>query len=97
MKIEGLIPIGSVVLLKGGNHRLMIMGYAQKMADREDTVFDYVGCLYPEGFMGPDQNYLFNRDQIEKIYNVGYQTDGQMAFIDKIEQGLANFREQMQQ
>ncbi len=97
MKVEGLLPIGSVVMLFGGNHRLMITGYAQKMVDRDDTLYDYVACPYPEGYIGPEQNYLFNREQVEKVYNVGYQTDGQFAYVEKVEQGIRNFRQKLEQ
>ena len=96
MKIEGLLPIGSVVLLKGGNHRVMITGYAQKMVNREDAIYDYVACPYPEGFIGPDQNYLFDREQVEKIHSIGYQTEGQEAYVEKVEQGIAKIRAQLQ-
>ena len=48
MNIENLLPIGSVVLLKGGVKRLMIYGVRQ--TDKKDnTEYDYIGVLYPEG------------------------------------------------
>lgn len=95
MKIEGLLPIGSVVLLKGGEHRLMIIGYAQKMLNRENEIYDYVACPYPEGYLGPEENFLFNCAQVEKVYCVGYQTDGQFVYIDRVEQGIQNIRAQL--
>ncbi len=91
MKLEGLLPVGSVVMLKGGTHRTMIIGYCQRLVNEPDTVFDYVGCLFPEGYLSADKNFLFNRDQVETIYHVGYQTDGQMAFVDKMEKALESF------
>lgn len=92
MKIEGLLPVGSVVLLKGGQHRAMIIGYCQRRIDNPGVIYDYVACLYPEGYISADKNYLFNRDQIDKIYHVGYQTDGQFAFAEKIEAAVENLR-----
>lgn len=92
MKIEGLLPVGSVVLLRGGEHRLMIIGYCQKLLSRPDEIYDYVGCLFPEGFIGAEKNYLFNREQIDKVYHVGYQTEGQFAFADKMEKAIATLR-----
>lgn len=92
MKIEGLLPVGSVVLLQGGSHRVMIIGYCQKLLSEPDKVFDYVGCLFPEGFISAEKNYLFNRGQVDKVYHVGYQTDGQFAFAEKMETAIEKLR-----
>ncbi len=89
MKVDGLLPVGSIVLLEGGNHRIMIMGYCQQLMSDTTHIFDYVGCLFPEGYIGADQNFLFDRDQIAKVYHVGYQTDGQFAFVEKMEETIA--------
>ena len=47
---KDLLPIGSVVLLKGGEKRLMICG---RVVCREDgeQIYDYAGCYYPEATM----------------------------------------------
>ena len=72
MKKEKYLPIGSVVLLKGAKKRIMITGFAAKGAETGDKMFDYIGCLYPEGVISSDQNLLFNHDQIDEIYYMGY-------------------------
>lgn len=92
MKIEGLLPVGSVVMLQQGNHRVMIIGYCQKLLSQPEKIYDYVGCLFPEGFISAEKNYLFNREQIETVYHVGYQTDGQFAFADKMEAAIDRLR-----
>ena len=58
----GLLPIGTVVLLKNSTKKVMIIGFAQVSANDPSKVFDYVGCLFPEGYVGPDKTYLFNSD-----------------------------------
>lgn len=93
MTVKGLLPIGSVVLLKGANHRLMIIGYCQRMINEPENVYDYVACFYPEGFISADKSLLFNREQIDQVYSIGYMTDGQFAFIEKMEQAIQGFRE----
>lgn len=92
MRIEGLLPVGSVVLLQQGKHRVMIIGYCQKLISQPDQVYDYVGCLFPEGYINAEKNYLFNREQIDKVYHVGYQTDGQFAFAQKMEDAIVRLR-----
>lgn len=84
---EGLLPIGTVVLLKNSKKRVMIIGVLQKqIKDGEEVIWDYSACLYPEGFMGPDKTFLFNTDQIEKVFAVGYQDQEQFAFKEKIDE-----------
>lgn len=76
------LPIGSVVLLKQGEKRLMIYGRKQK--DRETgTIWDYVACLYPEGNISMEQTYLFNHEQIDRVYFIGYQDEDEIEFTEK--------------
>ena len=83
---EGLLPIGTVVLLKNSNKRVMIIGLLQKqLKEGEEVIWDYSGCFYPEGYMGPDKTFLFNSGQIEKVFAVGYQDEEQFAFKVKID------------
>ena len=83
---EGLLPIGTVVLLKNSKKRVMIIGVLQKqIKEGAEVIWDYSACFYPEGFMGPDKTFLFNADQIEKVFAVGYQDQEQFAFKEKID------------
>jgi len=88
----GVLPIGSVVLLKDSTKKLMIIGFAQVSASNPERIYDYVGCVFPEGFLGPDQTYLFDSHQIEKIFAVGYQDEEQMAFKTKVDAALNDLR-----
>ncbi len=84
---EGLLPIGTVVLLKNSKKRVMIIGVLQKqLKDGNEIIWDYSACFYPEGYMGPDKTFLFNSEQIEKVFAVGYQDEEQFAFKDKIDE-----------
>ncbi len=83
---KGLLPIGTVVLLKNSQKRVMVIGVLQKQVrEGDEVIWDYSACYYPEGYMGPDKTFLFNNNQIEKIYSVGYQDEEQFAFKDKID------------
>lgn len=87
---EKTLPIGSVVLLKGATKRMMILGYCRYKAGDQTKLYDYCGCSYPEGFLSPDQTAVFDHDQIEQIYALGYQNDKQIAFRQKLIQVLEN-------
>lgn len=77
------LPIGSVVLLKDSTKRVMIVGVKQKQAD-SDKVWDYSACLFPEGILDPDRLYLFDEDQIERLYFIGLQDGESLAFTEHL-------------
>ncbi len=86
---EKYLPIGSVVLLKNATKRVMIAGYLAVDNENTDIVYDYSGCMYPEGFLGSDQVLLFNHDQIEQIDFEGFSDTESEEFLEKLK-GLSN-------
>lgn len=88
---QELLPIGSVVLLKDSVDKLMIMGYLQALEDgSESRMYDYCGVLYPSGYESADQVFLFDHEQIDKIYDIGYVNDDQKSFMQRVYDFLAN-------
>ena len=73
------LPIGSVVLLKGGNKRIMICGRIQAQAG-SDIIYDYSACYYPEGIVDPQSMFFFNRDAIETVYFRGYEDQDELDY-----------------
>ena len=87
--LDGILPIGTVVLLKESTKRVMIIGVLQKSIEEEDgkqVLYDYSAVFYPEGYVGPDKTFLFNNSQIDKVFAIGYQDEEQFAFKEKIDQ-----------
>jgi len=78
---EKYLPIGTVVLLKEATKRVMITGYASVSPDTGDKIFDYSGCVYPEGFFDYNQVCVFNHDQIGQVFFTGYEDDEEKAFM----------------
>ena len=74
MNKKELFTIGTVVLLKEGKKRIMITGYFP-IIDGEMKLYDYNGCLFPEGFISSELNILFNHDDIEKVFYEGPKED----------------------
>ena len=85
---EKFLPIGTVVMLKGGTKRLMITGFCMYDKGNVSKMYDYCGCLYPEGMISSDQTALFDHEQIEKIYYVGLQDEDEKKFKEQLEQLL---------
>lgn len=86
---EKFLPLGTVVMLKGASKRLMITGFCTMAAEEaEGVMYDYSGCMYPEGVISSDQTALFNHDQIEKIYHMGLVDQEEKDFKIKLNQLL---------
>lgn len=95
---ERFLPIGTVVLLKGGKRELMIMSYCimpsgevydkNGKVDASGKMFDYGACFYPEGMVTSDQLFAFNHDQIEKVCYKGYETDHQKEISEVLNGGI---------
>lgn len=90
---SGLLPIGSVVLLHESKKRVMIAGVCQRSAGDLEKIWDYTGVLFPEGFLSADKMFMFNHDQIEQVFALGYQDSEQMAFKAKADELITKIRE----
>ena len=85
---EKYLPIGSVVILKGATKKIMITGFASMSPETGDTIYDYSGCLYPEGFFDYNQVCVFNHNDIEKQFFTGYVDEEEKTFKKKIVEEL---------
>ena len=81
---EKFLPIGTVVLLKGGRKRAMITGFCSVAQENQEKIYDYSGCVYPEGYLSSNQVCLFDHDQIDKIFFLGFEDDEEKSFKDKL-------------
>ena len=79
----GLLPVGSVVLLKGATRKIMIIGICQGL--KEDG-------LHPYGYMDRNTIFLFNHEDIEEICAVGYMDDEYYARRKAVEELLPKVR-----
>lgn len=84
MNYEKYLPIGTVVMLKGGTKRAMITGFCSIADEDKEKVYDYSGCLYPEGFISSNQTLLFDHAQIDKIYFLGLVDDEEKNFKERL-------------
>lgn len=87
---EKFLPLGSVVLLKNATKRLMITGFYVKADENGEKTYDYVGCLYPEGVLSSKENCVFNHEQIDKIFFIGYSDDEEKRFKEKLNKAVNN-------
>ena len=80
---EKVLPIGTIVLLKGGNKRVMIIGHCKYNGSDRSKIYDYAG------YTRPNQTALFDHDQIDVVFSLGYRNGKQYEFQKKLEKALA--------
>jgi hypothetical protein len=80
---EEFLPVGSVVMLNGGNKRVMICGRIQAQAGT-DVIYDYSACYYPEGILDPKSMFFFNRGDIETVYFRGYEDQEELDYRHEV-------------
>ena len=96
---DKFLPIGTVVLLKGGKKELMIISYCiipsgdvydknGKVEGIKGRMFDYGGCIYPEGMITSDQLFAFDHSQIEKVVHMGYETELQKKISEALKKEI---------
>jgi hypothetical protein len=72
----------------------VIIEYSVKSLNK---VFDYMGCIYPEGVFASDKNMLFDHEQIDKLLFLGYSNLQEKQFKMKLNEfvskgGNVNFK-----
>lgn len=81
---ERTLPVGSVVSLRGATKRLMILGYLKYLKGDDVKVYDYCGCTYPEGYLDSESTAVFDHEDIEHIYSLGFQDKVQFEFRNRL-------------
>lgn len=84
------LPIGTIVLIKDVKKRFMITGFRILSKNDNNVVYDYCGCTYPEGVINFDKVILFNHNQIEKIYFMGFRDQEELSFKNNLDDILKN-------
>ncbi|MCM1297658.1 MAG: DUF4176 domain-containing protein [Muribaculaceae bacterium] len=81
--VKDLLPLGSVVILSEGEHKIMITGVLQLDHNRD---YDYVGVLWPEGHLGARHMFLFDHEDVAQIIFRGLECAERDEFVSRLEQ-----------
>ncbi|WP_018932444.1 DUF4176 domain-containing protein [Gracilibacillus lacisalsi] len=75
-----MLPIGSIVYLNEGTSKLMVLNRGPIIEiEGENQMFDYSGCLYPQGLV-PDNVFYFNHENIDQVVFEGFQDEEEERF-----------------
>lgn len=89
--IQEMLPLGSIVTLHEGTKKVMICGRIQEDV-KTGVLYDYCSCYYPEGILSPTELFMFQHEDIDKIYYVGLQDSDEFEFRSFIEQKLKEMK-----
>lgn len=80
------LAIGSVVTLMGIQKKAMIIGYQPQHREDPSDKKDYIGVLFPEGFLDSESFLLFDHtDIIDVVFN-GYENPESQTFMGLLRQ-----------
>ncbi|MFD1361463.1 DUF4176 domain-containing protein [Lentibacillus salinarum] len=87
-----ILPIGSVVRLKNGDIKLMILNRAP-LYNQKGVIgyFDYSACIYPTGKV-EEQVYFFNSENIGEVYFKGYVDEQEELFQKQYEEKMKDIQ-----
>ena len=83
-KSQKLLPLGSIVLLKEGMQKIMVVARGTVYVDEltgEDIFADYMAVLYPAG-LNPETTIFFNHEDIDKILFTGSSDNDEERFLE---------------
>ena len=90
--MEKYLPIGTVVMLKGGSKSVMIYGRRQSRVG-EKVEHDYLACLFPEGNINENFMYLFNHEDIAEVLHYGLNNDEEKQYNKNLIKMVSDFKE----
>ena len=78
------VPLGSIVLLKGGAQKIMVIARALNVKNENKIFFfEYGGVPYPDGLIS-DRMAYFNHEDISKVVFEGYSDVDNENMVENI-------------
>ena len=85
-----LLPIGTIVYLKEGSQKLMILNRGVTIEQEgESVLFDYSAAFYPM-VLNPEQLFYFNQEDIDKVVYKGYSDEEEERFVKLYQKWLSD-------
>ncbi|WP_281714057.1 DUF4176 domain-containing protein [Allobaculum stercoricanis] len=91
--MKDFLPLGTIVTLKGGSKRVMIVGRLQQETNNQ-MIYDYSAVCWPEGMIDSKQVYLFNHEDLAMIWFIGYQDQEEFEVRASLERECSKLNRQ---
>ena len=83
--INEMLPLGTVIKLKNGDNKLMIIGYFPETITKDEQnpyhYSQYIGVDYLDGLLENGKTYCFDDSYIENVYYMGFATQAQREWL----------------
>ncbi len=79
-----ILPIGSVVMIRQSDRRIMIVGRNQR-DKKTGVLFDYIACYFPEGVQESTKVLHFNSEDIFLTFSLGYTNENELRMRRELE------------
>lgn len=80
---DKFLPIGSICTIKRSNRKVMIIGFFSIDYAESVKLYDYIGCVYPEGVLSSTR-ICFNHSDIISLDYIGYKNSDFELFNQKL-------------
>ena len=104
---ERFLPIGTIVQVKDAKRPIMITSYCiiptgnqiqnGNQVPAEKKIYEYGGCIYPQGIIDKNTIVYFNHNQIERIIFMGYETEEYVEFSKDLSSGFEIYKEKYEE
>ena len=87
--MDTLLPIGTVVSIgdeKDGYIPIVIAGYGGQ--NSENIIYDYIGFVFPYGYISRDKIIIFDTSQIHQVLHKGYEDENYKEMIPEVKKTL---------
>jgi hypothetical protein len=88
--MDKLLPIGSIIKLGQTDYDIVICGYGG--AGENGKAYDYIGVIYPYGFISKDKILSFNKDKVTKVVFEGYKSQKYDDVITQMMDDIETYR-----
>lgn len=83
--VNDMLPLGSIVTLKNGDNKIMIVGRFQRH-EASNKVFDYSSVAWPGGMFDSIRGvYMFDHKEIGEVYSKGFEDLEELCFRFSLE------------
>lgn len=79
-KYKKYLPLGTLVKIDDNLKRVMIIGFCIKIDNDPNKIYDYMGCIYPEGILKTTEFFTFDHSDIKQICALGYSDQEEKDF-----------------
>lgn len=84
------LAIGSVVTLRGLPKKAMVIGFQPQSREDPADKNDYIGLLFPEGFLDAESFLLFDKSDIVDVVFTGYENTESREFDEVLKRFTAS-------